>query len=253
MEIQPIIEFEHVSKSYGKFNVLNEISLQINQGEFVTIIGPSGCGKTTLLKLINGLVTVDQGCVSIEGIDVAQADQVLLRRNIGYVIQNIGLFPHMTIEENISYVPSLSKLEGWDKKERINKVIQLLKQVELPEEKLHSYPRELSGGQKQRVGIARAIASKPKVLLMDEPFGAVDEIMRIQLQEEILKIHKETNTTILFVTHDISEALKLGTKVLVLEKGKVVQYDQPSKVLKNPATEGVSNLVCRDRVFSPRA
>ncbi len=249
---EPVIRFERVYKSYSTQKVLKDFDLDVPAGEFITMIGRSGCGKTTVIKLINGLITPDQGRVFVHGQDVRQSDPACLRRRIGYVIQNVGLFPHMTVEKNIAYVPSISKMSGWSKRERREKIASLLEQVGLNPTLGLRYPRELSGGQRQRVGIARALASSPDILLMDEPFGAVDEITRDQLQDEILRIHQERNLTILFVTHDIGEALKLGTRTMVMEAGHIQQYAPPSQLLKAPASPFVEKLVCRSREFAVR-
>ena len=246
------VVFSHVTKTYGDKTILNDISLEINQGEFVTMIGRSGCGKTTLLKLVNGLVTPDSGSILVNGKDLKETDKVQLRRTIGYSIQNVGLFPHMTIEANIAYVPSISSMPGWDKTERKEKAAALLTAVGLERDLLDRYPHSLSGGQKQRVGIARALAASPSILLMDEPFGAVDEITREQLQDQILKIHEERKITILFVTHDIAEALKLGTKTQVLNDGRIEQYDTPDRILDSPQTPFVRELIEKSRNFSVR-
>ena len=249
---QPIIRFEGVSKSFGAQAVLRDFSLDVAPGAFLTIIGRSGCGKTTALRLVNGLLTPDAGRVLVQGEDVAGTDPVALRRRIGYAIQSVGLFPHMTVEKNIAYVPSVSGLEGWKGARRREKTAALLERVGLAPELAGRYPRALSGGQRQRVGIARALAAGPEILLMDEPFGAVDEITRGQLQDEILRIHRESGITILFVTHDISEALKLGTHTLVMDAGQVLQYAPPSQILAQPASPFVEQLVCRSREFQVR-
>lgn len=247
-----IITLDHVIKNYGNTKVLDDISFSVEKGEFITIIGRSGCGKTTALKLMNGLVSPDSGHVLVRGKDVAECDQNELRRTIGYSIQNVGLFPHMTIAENIAYVPSISHMDGWKKEERKEKIANLLESVSLDPELAHRYPRSLSGGQKQRVGIARALASSPDILLMDEPFGAVDEITREALQDQILEIHKSRGVTIMFVTHDISEALKLGTRTLVLSNGHIEQFDKPSVILSSPSTEFVHELITKGRELSVR-
>ena len=244
---ESIIRFEGVSKAYGEQSVLRDFSLDVERGEFLTVIGRSGCGKTTALKLVNGLITPDTGRVLVQGEEVAKTNPVALRRRIGYAIQSVGLFPHMTVEKNIAYVPSISGLEGWKGAERGEKVAVLLQRVGLDPALADRYPRALSGGQRQRVGIARALAASPEILLMDEPFGAVDEITRGQLQEEILRIHRESGITILFVTHDIAEALKLGTRTLVIDKGTVQQCDKPEEILRHPATEFVKKLVEQQR------
>lgn len=241
MKSEAIIFFENVLKRYEENLILDNFNLEVNKGEFLTIIGSSGCGKTTVLKLINGLLAPDDGKVYIDGSDIATVDQIKLRRNIGYVIQGVGLFPHMNIRKNISYVPNLIKKE--DKDEILKNVNNLIKVVGMTEEMLDRYPSELSGGQRQRVGIARALAASPEILLMDEPFGAVDEITRRSLQEEILRIHKELGVTIVFITHDIKEALKLGSRVLVMDKGEIVQSGKPLEIKENPKTDFVKELV----------
>lgn len=241
MEKQDVIRFEGVSKAYGKNLILNDFNLKINKGEFLTIIGSSGCGKTTMLKLINGLLTPEGGKVYVNGEDISRVNQIGLRRRIGYVIQGVGLFPHMNIRKNIAYVPNLIKKD--DKIEVVSKVEKLIKIVGLSEDMLDRYPSELSGGQRQRVGLARALAASPEILLMDEPFGAVDEITRKLLQEEILRIYKELNVTIVFITHDIKEALKLGTRVLVMDKGKIIQIGSPAEIKENPRTDFVRKLI----------
>lgn len=250
---EPVIRFEGVSKSFGEQRVLKNLSLDVAPGEFLTIIGRSGCGKTTALRLVNGLLTPEEGRVLVRGEDTARTDPVALRRGIGYAIQSVGLFPHLTVEKNIAYVPSISGVPGWKGRERREKAEALLRRVGLGPELAGRYPRSLSGGQRQRVGIARALAAGPDILLMDEPFGAVDEITRGQLQDELLRLHQSSNITVLFVTHDIGEALKLGTRTLVLEAGEVQQYAPPSEILNAPATPFVEKLACRSREFQVRA
>lgn len=203
-----MIRFEHVNKSFGAEKVLVDFSLHIEEGEFLTVIGRSGCGKTTMLRMINGLQIPDSGKVLVEGQDVAKADLIALRRRIGYVIQNKGLFPHMTVEENITYVPVISGKK--DKQENRKLALRLLQTVGLAQEMADRYPAELSGGQQQRVGIARALAADAKILLMDEPFGALDEITKRAMQDEMLSLQKKLHMTIVFITHDIREAMKLG-------------------------------------------
>ncbi len=239
------IEFKDIKKAYEEKVVMEHFSLQVRKGEFVTIIGSSGCGKTTALKMVNGLIRPDAGDILIHGENIRDKDQTRLRRGIGYAIQGSVLFPHMTVEQNISYVPSL--LNGRDRARTKAAVSKWMKIVGLDEELKERYPAELSGGQQQRVGIARALAASPEILLMDEPFGAVDEITRGQLQEELLRIYRETGITVLFVTHDIGEALKLGTKVLVLDQGEIQQYAPPAELLSRPATPFVEQLVERER------
>lgn len=241
MKEQNVIQLQSVFKTYGDNKILNDFNLDIEKGEFLTIIGSSGCGKTTILKIINGLITPDQGKVYINGEDISKVNQIELRRSIGYVIQGVGLFPHMNIRKNISYVPNLIKKES--KREISLKVEKLIKVVGLSEDMLNRYPSELSGGQRQRIGIARALAASPNILLMDEPFGAVDEITRKLLQEEISRIYKELNVTIVFITHDIKEALKLGTRVLVMDKGKIIQLGASTDIIENPKTNFVRKLI----------
>lgn len=241
MENKTIIRFDHVSKSYGENNILHDFSLDIDKGEFLTVIGTSGSGKTTMLKMINGLLSPTLGTIYVDGKDISKENQTLLRRNIGYVIQGIGLFPHMSVKKNIAYVPSL--LNGHDKQRTARAVERLIKVVGLDEEMLERYPAELSGGQRQRVGIARALAANPEILLMDEPFGAVDEITRKMLQNEIARIHKELGVTIMFITHDIKEAMKLGDRILVMDKGNIEQLGKPEDIRKAPATAFVKELI----------
>lgn len=239
------IRFENISKAYGEKAVLENFNLAIDQGEFLTVIGASGCGKTTILKMVNGLIQPDAGTIYVNEEDIRSKDQNELRRNIGYSIQGSVLFPHMTVEKNISYVPSL--LNKRDNQKTKSAVSKWMKIVGLPEEIRDRYPSELSGGQQQRVGIARALAASPDILLMDEPFGAVDEITRGQLQTELKRIYEQTHITVMFVTHDISEALKLGTKVLVMNEGKIEQLSSPEELLRSPATPFVEKLVEKER------
>lgn len=239
------IEFRDIKKVYGEKTIVEHFNLTVEKGQFVTIIGSSGCGKTTILKMINGLITPDEGTILVEGKDIRHEDLIELRRNIGYSIQGSVLFPHMTVEKNIAYVPEL--LNKNDKDRTRAAVEKWMKIVGLESDMLKRFPDELSGGQQQRVGIARSLAASPDILLMDEPFGAVDEITRKQLQEELRKIYEQTGITILFVTHDISEALKLGTKVLVMDKGEIQQYASPTELLRNPATDFVKRLVAKER------
>lgn len=240
-----IIKFQNIKKAYGKNTVIENFNLDIEQGEFLTVIGSSGCGKTTILKMINGLIKPEEGTILVRNKNIEEEDIISLRRNIGYSIQGSVLFPHMTIEKNIAYVPNL--LNKKNKEKTKNAVKKWMDIVGLDEELLGRYPDELSGGQQQRVGIARALSTSPDLLLMDEPFGAVDEITRGQLQEEIIRIHKQTGITIIFVTHDISEAIKLGTKILVMNDGKIEQYATPREILNNPKTEFVERLVAREK------
>jgi len=239
------IEFKNIKKVYGNKVVLERFNFSVAKGEFVTIIGSSGCGKTTVLKMINGLIEPTSGDIFVDGSNILDKNLTELRRNIGYAIQGSVLFPHMTVEQNISYVPNLINKKNKEKTKLA--VSKWMKLVGLDEELKERYPIELSGGQQQRVGIARALAASPEILLMDEPFGAVDEITRGQLQIELKQIHKKTRITVLFVTHDISEALKLGTKVLVMDKGQVQQYAKSDDLLRNPNTDFVKQLVDKER------
>ncbi|WP_106828177.1 ABC transporter ATP-binding protein [Parabacteroides pacaensis] len=241
MENDVIIRFKQVSKFYGENKILEDFNLDIKKGEFITVIGSSGSGKTTMLKMINGLLQPTSGTIYVEGKDISKENQTLLRRNIGYVIQGIGLFPHMTIRKNIAYVPEL--LNHHNKKKTKEAVERLIKIVGLTPDMLDRYPAELSGGQRQRVGIARALAAQPEILLMDEPFGAVDEITRNMLQNEITRIHRELGVTIVFITHDIKEALKLGDRVLVMDQGKIEQLAVPDEIKNSPATSFVKELI----------
>lgn len=239
------VELKHIKKSYDQNPVLADFDLTVPKGEFVTMIGSSGCGKTTVLKMINGLIEPDEGEILLDGESIRGKDMTKLRRNIGYAIQGSVLFPHMTVEDNISYVPNLlNKRERQRTKQAVKKWMDI---VGLSPELKERYPDELSGGQQQRVGIARALAASPELLLMDEPFGAVDEITRGQLQDELRRIYEKTGITVLFVTHDISEALKLGTKVLVMDQGEIVQYDTPQEILEHPASPFVERLIRKER------
>ena len=236
-----MIRLEHVTKSFGRYKALDDVSIVVEEGEFLTVIGRSGCGKTTMLRMINGLQKPDSGKVYAAGEDVGEADLIRLRRKIGYVIQNKGLFPHMTVEKNIIYVPVISGQK--DKRQNRKLAEVLIGLVGLEREMLDRYPEELSGGQQQRVGIARALASRPKLLLMDEPFGALDEITKRAMQNELLALQKKLGMTVVFITHDIREAMKLGDRVLVMEQGKIAQCDTPENVKKNPADEFVKELI----------
>ncbi len=239
------IEFRHVRKSYGDNVVIPDLNLKIFKGEFITIIGTSGCGKTTVLKLVNGLYEATSGDIFINEENIKDKDLIMLRRYIGYAIQGSILFPNMNVEQNISYVPRL--LNRKNKAKTLQAVDKWMKLVGLDDSMRERYPSELSGGQQQRVGIARALAASPDILLMDEPFGAVDAITRDQLQTELKNIHSRTGITILFVTHDIEEALKLGTKVMVMDHGEILQFATPDEILRNPANSFVHRLVEKRR------
>lgn len=241
-----MIRLEHIYKAFDGREVLRDFSMEIKKGEFLTVIGRSGCGKSTMLKMINGLHTPDQGRVMVEGEDVAQTDLIRLSRRIGYVIQNKGLFPHMSVEQNITYVPVICGRKN--KKENHKLALRLMELVGLPADMLGRYPNQLSGGQQQRVGIARALATDSRILLMDEPFGALDEITKRSMQEEIKALQKKTGVTILFITHDIREALRLGDRVLVMDQGTIAQLGEPEDILQHPASGFVRELISGESV-----
>jgi osmoprotectant transport system ATP-binding protein len=241
------IVFDSVTKHYpGQAEpAVDNLSLTIGAGEICMLVGPSGAGKTTALKLINRLIDFEQGDITIDGRSVRQQNLTELRRGIGYVIQQIGLFPHMTIAANIGTVP---RLLGWDKERIRERAEELLDLVGLDPEYARRYPTQLSGGQRQRVGLARALAADPPVMLMDEPFGALDPITRSRLQDEFLRLHSQVSKTVVFVTHDIDEAIKMGDKVCVLRQGgKLAQYDPPDVLLANPVDDFVADFVGADR------
>jgi osmoprotectant transport system ATP-binding protein len=237
------IKFQAVSKHFAdaSYPAVDNVTLTINEGEFITVLGSSGSGKTTLLKMVNRLYDCDGGKIELFDEDIATVDAVALRRRIGYVVQHIGLFPHMTVAENIATVP---KLLNWSKEAIVARVDELLTTVGLdPEEFKSRYPKQLSGGQQQRVGLARALAVNPKIMLLDEPFGALDAITRLNLQNELLKIHGGLKKTFLFVTHDINEAFKLGNRVIIMNEGNVCQFDTPKNIMNMPADAFVKELI----------
>ncbi len=236
------IEIRNVSAAYGSHEVLRRVSLDVERGEFLVIIGPSGCGKTTLLKLINGLVLPAAGEVLVEGERLSACSLTDLRKRIGYAVQGAKLFPHMTVQDNICYVPCLDK--KLSKEDRRVMAERMLAMVELPTELAGRFPRQLSGGQKQRVGIARAMAASPDILLMDEPFGAVDEITRRTLQGELSGLQKKTGITIVFITHDIEEAFKLGSRILIMKDGMIWQEGGREELLEKPRDAFVKQLLC---------
>jgi osmoprotectant transport system ATP-binding protein len=240
-----MIELQNISKDFDGVVVLENISMKIQTGELVMLIGPSGCGKSTLLRLVNRMIEASSGTILIDGRDTSSLDPVLLRRGIGYVIQSIGLFPHMSVLENIEVVPSII---GTVKNERKKRAEELLNMVGLePNQFANRYPKELSGGQQQRVGIARALAANPPILLMDEPFGALDPLARDRLQDEFLRISAEIQKTILFVTHDLDEAIKLGDRICLLNAGSIQQFDTPQAMLHRPANAFVESFLGPDR------
>ncbi|BCB03791.1 ABC transporter ATP-binding protein [Bacillus sp. KH172YL63] len=242
-----MIEFRNVTKTYEDgTEAIKGIDLTVPEGKLVALIGPSGCGKTTTMKMINKLITPTEGTILINGEDISHADEVELRRNIGYVIQRIGLLPHMTIEENISLIP---RLKGWKKEKYEGRVDELLNLVGLePSVYRKRYPLELSGGQQQRVGVIRALAAEPPIILMDEPFSALDPISREQLQDELKSIQNTIHKTICFVTHDIDEALKIADEIVIMRDGKIEQVGTPSELLNHPANDFVSTFIGEDRM-----
>ncbi|GGI64975.1 betaine/proline/choline family ABC transporter ATP-binding protein [Enterococcus alcedinis] len=245
-----MIEFQNVSKIYrgGKVAV-EEINLSFEQGEFICFIGTSGSGKTTSMRMINRMTEPSKGKILIDGQDIQKLNAVELRRKIGYVIQSIGLMPHMTIRENITLVQKLLKVDQAKRDQTAEKMIDL---VELPREMLDRYPSELSGGQQQRIGVVRALAADQDIILMDEPFGALDPITRDSLQDLVKDLQERLGKTIVFVTHDMDEALKLANRIAIMSEGRVVQFDTPENILKNPANTFVEDLIGEDRLLQAR-
>ena len=237
------VEFQDVVKRFPNAveNAVDHVSFQIQEKEMITILGTSGCGKTTLMKMINRLYDPTSGEIHVFGENIQKTDPVQLRRKIGYVIQQVGLFPHMTVEKNIAVVPEIL---GWGSTQIHDRVTELLELVNLdPKQYRNRYPSQLSGGQQQRVGLARALAAGPSLMLLDEPFGAIDAINRTKLQDELLKIHERAGLTCMFVTHDVTEALKLGTRIMIMNQGKIQQFDTAKQILKYPANEYVASLL----------
>jgi osmoprotectant transport system ATP-binding protein len=243
-----MIRFENITKQYGKNVVVKDISFEVKKGELVVLIGPSGCGKTTLLKIINRLIQPTSGAVYIDEKSIFEQDVIELRRKIGYVIQQTGLFPHMTVRENIEIIPKLQKKS----KDVINrKNIELMNLVGLdPKTFLDRYPFQLSGGQQQRIGVARALACDPEVILMDEPFSALDPITRLQLQDELVDLHAKVRKTIVFVTHDMEEAMKIADKICIINDTHIVQYDSVEEIMKRPANDFVAEFIGKNRIWS---
>lgn len=237
------IHYDRVTKTYpnGNRSAVTDLSLEVADGDLVVLLGPSGCGKTTLLKMTNRLIEPTSGSISIDGVDIHSVSAPELRRRIGYVIQQTGLFPHMRVEDNIAVVPKLLK---WDKKRTDARIDELLELVGLPpDDYRRRYPAQLSGGEQQRVGLARALAVGPETMLMDEPFGALDAITRSRLQMELRRIHQQLGQTIIFVTHDIDEAVRLADQIVIMREGRIVQAGDPLEIVTNPADAFVSDLV----------
>ncbi|MGP4040799.1 betaine/proline/choline family ABC transporter ATP-binding protein [Gracilibacillus sp. D59] len=244
-----MIQLKGIHKVYGDgFQALQDINLTFEEGKINVLIGPSGCGKTTTMKLLNRLTDYTEGQILIDEKDIQQINRIELRRQMGYVIQNIGLFPHMTIYDNVATVPKLLK---WDKQKIKQKVDELLRMVNLdPEVYRDRYPAELSGGQQQRIGVIRALAAEPSTILMDEPFSALDPISREQLQEELVRLQQEINKTIVFVTHDMDEAIKIADQIIIMKSGHVVQQGSPQEILANPANDFVKEFIGEERLGS---
>lgn len=241
-----MIELKNIVKNFGKAEIIKNISINFEQGKFYCLIGESGCGKTTIMKMINKLIELSSGEILIDGKNIKDYNPVLLRRKIGYVIQKVGLFPHMTIGQNIEAVPSLLK---WDKEKSRERAMELLELVDLEKGYYDKYPEELSGGQQQRVGIARALAVNPDIILMDEPFSALDPITRENLQDELVSLQEKLKKTIIFVTHDMDEAIKLADKIAILRDGKILQFDTPENILHSPKDSFVEYFIGNDRLW----
>jgi len=242
-----MIEFDHVHKAFGNHVVIEDLSLRVEDGEFFVLVGPSGSGKSTLLRTVNRLTHIDRGQVRVHGKDVATQPIEALRRGIGYAIQSVGLFPHRTVAENIAAVPHLLR---WPQKQIDERVAELMALLKLDEPGMADrYPDTLSGGQAQRVGVARALAARPKIVLMDEPFGALDPLTRESLQASVKAIQKETGTTILFVTHDMDEAFRLGDRVALMLDGRLAQVGTPLELIRSPADERVNEFVGGTRAY----
>lgn len=241
-----MIRLEHVTKAYGETIAVNDFSIEIAKGEVCVLIGPSGCGKTTTLRMINRLIEPTSGKIYVDGTDTSQMKPERLRLSIGYAIQSVGLFPHLTVARNIATVPELL---GWDKSRIARRVAELLALVGLPADYARKYPRELSGGEAQRTGVARALAADPSILLMDEPFGAVDPLTRERLQAQFLRIQQALKKTVILVTHDLDEAIRLADRIAIMAAGKLVQYDTPEIILSRPVNKFVHDFVGTDRAL----
>ncbi|HHY14383.1 MAG TPA: betaine/proline/choline family ABC transporter ATP-binding protein, partial [Thermoanaerobacterales bacterium] len=242
-----MISFRNVTKKFGDFVAVDNISADFKSGETIVLIGPSGCGKTTTLRMINRLIEPTKGTISINGTDISKVNPVELRRNIGYVIQQIGLFPHMSIAQNIGLVPYLKNYPEAKRKKRIEELLEL---VDMPVSEFYDrYPNELSGGQQQRIGVARALAADPEIILMDEPFGALDPITRSALQDEFMEMQDKLGKTIVFVTHDMNEALKLADKIAIMKDGEILQFDSPEQIIRNPAHGFVEDFIGKERLL----
>jgi osmoprotectant transport system ATP-binding protein len=241
-----VISFDHVTKRFDDGTVgVADLSLDVPEGQVVVLVGPSGCGKTTTMRMVNRMIEPTEGTITVDGRDVMATDPAELRRRIGYVIQQIGLFPHRTIAENIATVPGLI---GWDRARTAERVRELIDTVGLPEGVADRYPHQLSGGQRQRVGVARALAADPPIMLMDEPFGAVDPIVRTRLQDEFLRLQAAVRKTIVFVTHDIDEAIRMGDRIAIFrEGGHLEQFDTPTAILAEPANDFVTDFLGAER------
>jgi osmoprotectant transport system ATP-binding protein len=246
MKLRNAIVFEHVRKQYGQTVVIEDLNLEIPEGNIAVLVGPSGCGKTTTMKMINRLIKPTSGRILINGTNTMELDPVQLRRGIGYVIQQVGLFPHMTIKENISLVPRLSKGKAAVDTSHVKRMLELVGLD--PDQFLDRYPSELSGGQQQRVGVARALISDPPIILMDEPFSALDPITREQLQDELIRLNQGLHKTIVFVTHDMDEALKIADQIIVMQNGKVIQQGTPDQILRHPANEFIRGFIGEKRL-----
>lgn len=243
-----MILFKNITKKYRTKKILNDITLEIDKGTLVALIGESGCGKTTLLKMLNRLIKPTSGDIFINNENIKNINEINLRRNMGYVIQNTGLFPHMTIKENIELIPKIEKKERAEIQEKTIKLMQMVGLV--PEDFLERYPSELSGGQQQRIGIARAFAMDPEIVLMDEPFSALDPMTRSDLQDQIMSLQAKWKKTIVFVTHDMDEAIKIADKICIMRNGNILQYDTPETILKYPVDDYVANFVGKNRIWS---